>query len=108
LENIETILSNYRIRLLNNSIDIVLLYYKFHDLDNPNEVLKELHRVLKPNGILSFSDHHMKENEIVAKITSGGLFRILRKCKRTFGTRLKIGDVVYLGKEGGIYIEIAI
>lgn len=34
-----------------------------------SSVLKELHRVLKPSGILSFSDHHMGENEIISKRT---------------------------------------
>jgi len=47
-------------------------------------VLEELRRVLKPDGILSFSDHHMKENEIVSKVTSRGLFRLSRKGKRTY------------------------
>jgi ubiquinone/menaquinone biosynthesis C-methylase UbiE len=84
LKNVETIYSNCKTGLPDNSVDVVLLYDKFHDLDNPSEVLKELHRVLKPNGILSFSDHHMKENEIISKITNEGLFRILRKGKRPY------------------------
>jgi ubiquinone/menaquinone biosynthesis C-methylase UbiE len=84
LRNIETIYSDCKTGLPDNSVDVVLLYDTFHDLDAPNEILKELHRVLKPNGILSFSDHHMKGNEIVPKISSGGLFRLLRKDKRTY------------------------
>ncbi|MDI6886277.1 MAG: methyltransferase domain-containing protein [archaeon] len=51
-------------------VDVVLLYDTFHTLGDPNGVLEELHRVLKPDGILSFSDHHMKENEIVSEVTS--------------------------------------
>jgi len=50
----------------------------------PNEVLAELHRVLKPNGILSLSDHHLKEDEIRTKITDKGLFRLLRKGERQY------------------------
>jgi ubiquinone/menaquinone biosynthesis C-methylase UbiE len=84
LKNMETIYSNCKTGLPDNSLDMVLFYDTFHDLDAPNEVLKELYRVLKPNGILSFSDHHMKENEIVSKISNGGLFRLLRKGKRTY------------------------
>ncbi|GAH20347.1 unnamed protein product, partial [marine sediment metagenome] len=44
----------------------------------------ELHRVLKQNGILSFSDHHMKENEIISKVTDKGLFKLLRKGERAY------------------------
>jgi hypothetical protein len=40
--------------------------------------------VLEPSGILSFSDHHMKENEIISKLTNNGLFRLLRKGERTY------------------------
>jgi len=84
LQNVETIRSDYKTGLADNSIDVVLLYDTFHDLDHPNRVLKELHRVLKPKGILSFSDHHMKENEIASKLTEKGLFRLLGKGKRTY------------------------
>jgi ubiquinone/menaquinone biosynthesis C-methylase UbiE len=85
LTNVETICSDCKTGLPDNSVDVVLLYDTFHSLTDPNGVLEELHRVLKPNGILSFSDHHMKENEIVSKVTNSGLFRLSTKGKRTFG-----------------------
>lgn len=84
LPNVETILSDRKTGLPDDSIDAVLLYDTFHDLSDPNMVLEELHRVLKPNGILSFSDHHMKENEIISKVTNNGLFILLRKGERTY------------------------
>jgi ubiquinone/menaquinone biosynthesis C-methylase UbiE len=84
LANVETILSDCQIGLSDNSLDAVLLYDIFHHLSDPDEVLKELHRVLKLNGILSFGDHHMKENEIVSQVTNNGLFRLLRKGQRTY------------------------
>ena len=84
LPNVETIISDRKTGLLDDSIDVVLLFDTFHDLLDPNMVLEELHRVLKPDGILSFSDHHMKENEIVSKVTNNGLFRLLRKRERTY------------------------
>lgn len=83
LTNVETILSDCRTGLPDNTVDAVLLYDTFHDLHEPDRVLEELHRVLKPGGILSFSDHHMNENEIISKITKRGLFKFLRKGKRT-------------------------
>jgi len=84
LTNVETICSDCKTGLPDNSLDVVLLYDALHDLGDPNGVLGELHRVLKPSGILSFSDHHMKENEIVSKVTSRGLFRLSRKGERTY------------------------
>ncbi|MFH1323270.1 MAG: methyltransferase domain-containing protein, partial [Methanobacteriota archaeon] len=64
-----TIHSDRRTGLPDKSLDAVLLYDAFHDLEKPDDVLKEIHRVLKSDGILSFSDHHMKEEEIVSKVT---------------------------------------
>ncbi len=85
LTNVETICSDCKTGLQDNSVDVVLLYDTLHTLSDPNGVLEELHRVLKPNGILSFSSGgHMKEDEIISKVTNRGLFRLLRKGKRTY------------------------
>jgi len=81
---VETILSDCQTGLPENTLDAVLLYDAFHHLSDPDGVLKELHRVLKPDGILSFGDHHMKEKEIVAEVTNSGLFRLSRKGQRTY------------------------
>jgi ubiquinone/menaquinone biosynthesis C-methylase UbiE len=62
LLNIVTILSDCKTGLEDNRIDIVLLYDVFHHLNSPLDILVEINRVLKPEGILSFSDHHMKKN----------------------------------------------
>ena len=84
LTNVEVILSDCKTGLADNSVDVVLLYDIFHGLGDPNGVLAELHRVLKPDGTLSFSDHHMREHEIVSKVTRGGLFKLSRRGKRTY------------------------
>ena len=84
LTNVETICADCKTGLRDNRLDAVLLYDVFHKLSEPDAVLEELHRVLKPNGVISFSDHHMKEDEIVSKVTKSGLFRLSRKGKRTY------------------------
>jgi len=84
LTNVETIRSDCATGLENSSMDVVLLYDSFHALSNPDAVLEELHRVLKSNGILSFSDHHMKENEIVSRVTNRGLFDLSAKGEITY------------------------
>lgn len=84
LTNVETIRSDCKTGLPDNTVDVVLLYDTLHDLGDPDGVLKELHRVLKPGGILSFADHHLKENEILSRVTNRGLFRLSQKGKRTY------------------------
>ena len=79
LTNIVAIQSDCATGLPDKSIDVVLLCDLLHDLNEPDKVLAELHRVLKPGGILSSNDHHLKEDEIVAKITTGGLFKLSKK-----------------------------
>jgi ubiquinone/menaquinone biosynthesis C-methylase UbiE len=92
LSNIETILSDCKTGLPDDSIDVVLLYDTFHDLADSNKVLEELHRVLKPNGTLSFSDHHLKEHEIISKMANNGLFRLKRKGERTYSFAAEKSD----------------
>lgn len=83
LSNVETIQSDCRTGLPDASLDVVLLYDVFHALNDPRAVLAELHRVLKPNGTLSFSDHHMREKDIFAGMTDGGLFVLVDKGEHT-------------------------
>ena len=84
MANVRTIRSDCDTGLPEGDIDVALLYDVFHDLDDQNAVLTELHRVLKPSGILSVIDHHLKEQEIVSSITSSGFFRLQRKKLRTY------------------------
>jgi len=82
--NIETIRSDCKTYLLDSSLDVVLLYDTLHDLGDPDRVLQELHRVLKPTGVLSVSDHHMKENELISRLTKTGLFKMSTKGRKTY------------------------
>ena len=84
LGNVKTIHSDCATGLPDQSIDVVLLYDTFHDLDNPEEVLQEIKRILKPEGILSFSDHHMKDKAIKEKMTKGDLFNLVKKNHKTY------------------------
>lgn len=84
MTNVETIRSGGPTELTDETMDLILLYDTLHDLSDPEKVLEELHRVLKPTGILSFTDHHMKEDEILSKLTSRGLFRLSKKGTKTY------------------------
>ena len=93
IENIVTIESDCSSGLPNNDVDTILLYDVFHDLAHPDKVLRELHRVLKPGGTLSFSDHHMKEDEVLTRLTSAGMFQYVRKGKKTYSfTKINSGQ----------------
>ena len=53
LSNVMTILSDRDTGLSDESIDVVLLYRTFYIVKDKRGLLDELHRVLKPGGILS-------------------------------------------------------
>ena len=84
LTNIRTILSSCSTSLPDNCLDLIIFFDVFHVLDNQEEVLLELHRVLKPNTIMHFSDHHLKEDQIVSTLTKQGLFKLKSKGRKTF------------------------
>ena len=84
LSNVETICSDCDTELPPNVIDTVLLYDIFHMLRDKEKVLLELHRVLKDDGILSFSDHHMKEKDILSAMEESNLFELHKKNKWTY------------------------
>jgi ubiquinone/menaquinone biosynthesis C-methylase UbiE len=84
LKNVATIQSDCDTGLPDEELDVVLLYDVFHGIADQNAVLNELHRVLKPNGVLFFNDHHLKENEIIYKVTATGLFKLQKKNKHTY------------------------
>ena len=83
LANVHTICSDCKTGLPDNSVDVVLLYDIFHMLSEPDAILAELQRILKPDGILSVNDHHMSETAVVTGITKGTRFTWTRKGKRT-------------------------
>ncbi len=83
LANVKTILSDRATGLENASIDVALMHDVFHGLGDGKPVLQELHRVLRPGGTVSFSDHHMKDSEIVSRVSETGLFKLARRGERT-------------------------
>jgi ubiquinone/menaquinone biosynthesis C-methylase UbiE len=84
LTNVKTIQSHCNTGLSDKSLDAILLYDTFHNLSEPDHVLGELHRILKPGGILSFSDHHMREQDILTKVTARKLFNLATKGRKTY------------------------
>lgn len=83
LTNVETIHGPLPPTLA-GSIDVVLLYDTFHLLDDPQGTLEELHRVLKPDGTLSFTDHHVKDAAVRERVAAGGRFQLSEKCRYSY------------------------
>ena len=90
LENVIAIHSDSVTGFPDNYFDVILLYDVFHHLERPDAVLKDLHRLLKPEGILSFSDHHLKEAQFLPVITRHNLFELYKKGRYTYSFK-KLG-----------------
>lgn len=79
LGNVRFIRTDCDTGLADRSIDAVLLFDILHDLRDPERVLAELCRVLKPDGTLFTSDHHLKEDDLIAAVQRSGLFQFSGK-----------------------------
>ncbi len=81
ITNITAITSDGATGLPAASIDIALLFDILHMLSQPDVVLGELHRVLKPGGRLAVNCHHWGEEQIVEAVQKGGLFTLTGKAE---------------------------
>jgi ubiquinone/menaquinone biosynthesis C-methylase UbiE len=100
LDNMTAILSDCDTGLADESINVALLYDVFHMLKEKERVLAEICRILKADGILSFSDHHLGEEMIVVPVTAGGKFKLVRRGARTYSF-VKINPLLQNGGGSG-------
>ena len=95
LRNVHTILTDCNTKLPDSSVDIVLLFYVLHDFKNPDAIIKELNRVLKPRGVLLVIDHKL-ENEKVVSILSGAAENLkLRRAGREIKDKKKETTLIF-------------
>jgi ubiquinone/menaquinone biosynthesis C-methylase UbiE len=76
LANVSTILSARDTGLPGESVDLVLAFDMIHMVKDKEALLRELHRVLKPAGVLSILTEHGKPERILEVAVSGGLFSL--------------------------------
>lgn len=88
LRNVETVLTDCYTDLESKSVDAILLYDVFHDLYQPRQVLSELARVLKWEGVLSFSDHDLLEESFLTGLVVGRRFALLQRNFLTYTFKL--------------------
>ena len=82
-KNIETILTSYETGLDDESIDVALLFDILHGLSEPESILKEIYRVLKKEGKLAVTIHHIKEHKGVEIVDRTSLFKLEHKGGKT-------------------------
>lgn len=74
--NITTILSDRDTGLPDESIDVVLLYDTIHSIRDKRALLRELHRAMKPNALLSILVEHIKVEDVIELAQEDGLFSL--------------------------------
>ena len=76
LANVETILVKDIDSIKDNIADIIIAIDMFHMVEETNIFLKELYRLIKKNGVLFISMHHMSSEEARGKIIDSKLWKI--------------------------------
>jgi ubiquinone/menaquinone biosynthesis C-methylase UbiE len=77
LQNVEAILvQGYDTGIGESSIDRVLLIDTIHAIDDPDALFREIHRMLKPDGLLFMEKGHMAMSEQKEVLTNTGLFQV--------------------------------
>jgi ubiquinone/menaquinone biosynthesis C-methylase UbiE len=84
INHLEAIHGDRLPRVPDGSVDIALLYDVLHEIREPAPTLGEIRRVLKRDGLLSVTDHHLEEASLLGKVTGDGPFRLVRGRKGTF------------------------
>jgi ubiquinone/menaquinone biosynthesis C-methylase UbiE len=96
LSNVETIYSDLETGLDDESVDAVLLFDVLRGRKDVKSLLDEMHRVLKPSGVLNVRGPGMKAGRLHELMVKDGLFRLLGES----------GDVLRFAKVEGEFQEI--
>ncbi|NQU85242.1 MAG: class I SAM-dependent methyltransferase [Mariniphaga sp.] len=82
LKNVEPVLANgYSTDVPNQTADVVYALDMFHMVQEPTFLLKELHRMLKPDGTLILEDGHQARSKTLQKINDSKIFDIAEENK---------------------------
>ena len=82
LSNIATILSDIDTGLPDRSVDVSLVYDAIHMIKDREPLIRELHRVTKPNGILSITAEHIKAEDVIEIAEKDGLFSLRERQRK--------------------------
>ena len=85
LENVIPVLSTgYPIDIGNHSVDVIYALDMFHHIQDAGGFLKELHRLLKPNGTLFIESGHQRMDNAKQKIMKSGCWVIIKEERNMF------------------------
>jgi len=80
LENVIPILSTgYPVDVGDHSVDVIYALDMFHHIQDAERFLKELHRLLKPNGKLFIEAGHQRKDNAKQKIMKSGCWVIIKE-----------------------------
>ncbi len=80
VENVKAVLGDARTpKLAENSVDVVFIAHSYHHFEYPYEMLAEIRKVLRPDGLFLLIDA-----ERIKGLTSEGRMRMVRAGKGTF------------------------
>jgi ubiquinone/menaquinone biosynthesis C-methylase UbiE len=81
LTNIMSVLvDSYQTGIQDESVDMVLLIDVIHSISDYTALFHEIHRILKPHGLLFIEPSHMKASEAKELAESSGFFTLV-KCE---------------------------
>lgn len=84
LTNITTVHSDRETGLSDESVDVILLYDVLHSVPDKGALLLELHRILKPDGVLSVLPDHMDEEAFLQMMEAGDRFALHDRQDKVF------------------------
>jgi ubiquinone/menaquinone biosynthesis C-methylase UbiE len=84
LSNVRTIRSGLDTGLPDESVDVVLLYDVLHHVHDKGALVRELHRILKTDGLLSVIPDHMEESELLKIVQAGRRFSLQPRHTNSF------------------------
>ncbi|MGC7873227.1 class I SAM-dependent methyltransferase [Desulfosporosinus sp. SYSU MS00001] len=79
LKNVEPVLVKNINRIDANIADIIIAIDMFHMVQDPNVVLKELHRLIKKNGTLFIDMMHMIPDDVKGIVVNSNLWEIVNE-----------------------------
>ena len=65
-------------------VDLAFLFGVIHALEDVDAVMREMHRVLKTNGILSVQKSWWSEKHLIDVVTRSKLFSFIERKNRIF------------------------
>jgi len=85
LENVIPVLSTgYPVDIGDHSVDVIYALDMFHHIQDAGGFLKELHRLLKPNGTLFIESGHQRMDNAKKKIMKSGFWVITKEGRNMF------------------------